>query len=150
MFEHDSEYCRASMSPCPSLIQGHLAPIQDVLQSASVSAQRSIWHSLLSPPIQVVRSGQGVGRAPDMTVLGTFLMIDCHVTALFSSTKSLGKFIWQTRSFTLKISFLSWILNIKCILSRVGLLLNETKWHLVLFSWVLNETKCHLVLVLPN
>ena len=33
---------------------------------------------------------------------------------------------------------------------RVGLLLNETKWHLVSFSLVLNETKCHLVLVLPN
>ena len=30
--------------------------------------------------------------------------------------------------------------------TRVGSLLNETKWHLVSFSLVLNETKCHLVL----
>ena len=30
----------------------------------------------------------------------------------------------------------------------VGSLLNETKWHSVLFSLVLDETKCHLVLVL--
>ena len=34
--------------------------------------------------------------------------------------------------------------------SRVGSLLNETKWHLVSFSLVLNETKCYLVLDLPN
>ena len=39
---------------------------------------------------------------------------------------------------------------IYCHLTRVGSLLNETKWHLVSFSLVLNVTKCHLVLVLPN
>ena len=36
--------------------------------------------------------------AKDMTVLGTFLMTDCQVTAFLSSTKSFVKLPWQTRS----------------------------------------------------